>query len=458
VTRPLTAGPMVELSDATLVVFVSDVHMGGDPGADLFESHDELAALFVELGAHPGPVELVLAGDIFDLLRVGEIPPGEDRASVTLARPEYAALVEAWRSFAAGQDRRVVYLPGNHDVEVWWNPDVQRTLQRAGLVHEFSLTYGARYRSAPDRLIFSEHGNQLDESNARKDYDDPSESPLGDHVVTDLIRPISPRAHLTRGIPLRDLSNVHPLALVPEWLAGRLFYLLLGRVVTYVLLPLLATVAVAYALVYVVATARGEIPDAAVVDAVFATIGLLVAVLLVAFVLAFAVLRRLLHRSIEFIAPHLAGINEEMASLERVQQLKDLNALLPNRSDVTYRDLDVFVWGHSHAPSLTLVEHRQDDIGIAASCGCWLRQLHPIRAHFGAPPVFLSRFVLTHVRVVRSPNGLRAELWEHVRHANQRLMWIERLAVLGRLSPMTDPVGPRVMSTATIPAETPKNR
>jgi UDP-2,3-diacylglucosamine pyrophosphatase LpxH len=175
VTTRSTDDRIVELSDATLVAFVSDTHMGGDPGADLFESHDELAALFTELAAHPGPVELVLAGDIFDLLRVGEVPPGENRASVTLARAEYAALFEAWRSFAAADDRRVVYLPGNHDVEVWWNRDVQRTLERAGLVHEFSLTYGARYRSAPDRLIFCEHGNQVDDSNARKDYDDPSE-------------------------------------------------------------------------------------------------------------------------------------------------------------------------------------------------------------------------------------------------------------------------------------------
>jgi hypothetical protein len=163
-------------------------------------------------------------------------------------------------------------------------------------------------------------------------------------VVSDLIRLISPRSRVTDRIPLRDLSNISPLALIPEWLAGRLFYDLLGRVVTYVLVPLFVAFAAAYGLVYVVAAVRGETPDASVVEVVFTAIGLSALVLLVAFVLSFAVLRRVLRRSITFIGPHLAGINEAMASLERVQQLKDRDELVPNRSDVTYRDLDIFVW------------------------------------------------------------------------------------------------------------------
>jgi hypothetical protein len=45
--------------------------------------------------------------------------------------------------------------------------------------------------------------------------------------------------------------------------------------------------------------------------------------------------------------------------------------------------------------------------------------------------VFVPRFVLTHVRVLADPDGLRVELWEHVRQAPSRLRWIERLAILG---------------------------
>jgi UDP-2,3-diacylglucosamine pyrophosphatase LpxH len=65
---------VLELSSDTLVVFVSDSHIGGDPGCDGFESPQELEALFEELTQREGPVELILAGDFFDFLQIGEVP------------------------------------------------------------------------------------------------------------------------------------------------------------------------------------------------------------------------------------------------------------------------------------------------------------------------------------------------------------------------------------------------
>src|ERR687894_3033107 len=99
------------LRDDTLIVFLSDTHIGGDEGHDIFESPEELTALLEELSAHDGPVELVLAGDFFDFLEIGEVPDAENRASVTISRPEYRTLFFALREFAAGVGRRVIYLP-----------------------------------------------------------------------------------------------------------------------------------------------------------------------------------------------------------------------------------------------------------------------------------------------------------------------------------------------------------
>ena len=61
------------------MVFVSDSHIGGDPGCDGFESPAELEALFEELAALKRPVELILAGDFFDFLQIGEAPEGRGR-------------------------------------------------------------------------------------------------------------------------------------------------------------------------------------------------------------------------------------------------------------------------------------------------------------------------------------------------------------------------------------------
>jgi hypothetical protein len=79
------------LPDETLLVFLSDTHIGGSSGSDIFESAAELTMLLVHLHHHEGPVELVLAGDILDLLRLGDPGRGEDLVAATLARPESRA-------------------------------------------------------------------------------------------------------------------------------------------------------------------------------------------------------------------------------------------------------------------------------------------------------------------------------------------------------------------------------
>ena len=146
---------------------------------DIFESPQELTTLLEELAAHDVPVELVLAGDFFDFLQIGETPHTENRSSATISRPEYRELFCALRSFAGGEDRRVVYLPGNHDAEVWWNPEIRSTLREEGLVDEFELFYAARFESVPGRIVYCEHGNQFDPANTITDYDDPLDTPSG---------------------------------------------------------------------------------------------------------------------------------------------------------------------------------------------------------------------------------------------------------------------------------------
>ena len=132
---------MPDLDNDTLIVFVSDTHIGGDPGCDGFESPKELGALFEELAGRDGPVELILAGDFFDFLQIGEVPEGMDRASLTMSREEYRDLFAALKRFREGEGRRVIYLPGNHDAESFWNQEIQETLREEGMVDEFAYYY-----------------------------------------------------------------------------------------------------------------------------------------------------------------------------------------------------------------------------------------------------------------------------------------------------------------------------
>ena len=231
---------MLELCENTLVVFVSDSHIGGDPGCDGFESPEELEALFAELADREGPVELILAGDLFDFLQIGEVPEGTNRAALTISRPEYRSLFAALGRFREAEGKRVIYLPGNHDAEGWWNPKIQETLRERGLVDEFAYHYLATIEvGGRRRTIYCEHGNQLDPANTVEDYHDPLDTPLGHHVVTDFTRRIAPYGEVSPGLDLSEIKMVYPLVAIPGWVASRYFYDFAGKVVSYLLLPLL---------------------------------------------------------------------------------------------------------------------------------------------------------------------------------------------------------------------------
>jgi 3',5'-cyclic AMP phosphodiesterase CpdA len=212
-----------QLPDDTLLVFLSDTHIGGTAGSDIFESATELTLLVEDLNRHDGPVELVLTGDFLDLLRMGDVGRGEDLVAATIALPDHRELFAALRTFAKGPEHRVVYVVGNHDAEIWWNPRIQRSLRQAGLVDVFALSYLASFASQPEQLVYCEHGNQFDPSNTLVDYANPLDTPVGAHVVTELVRPIGSGIAVTRSVDLREVSYVFPLAAIPQWVAGRIF-------------------------------------------------------------------------------------------------------------------------------------------------------------------------------------------------------------------------------------------
>src|SRR5215213_8100665 len=301
---------MRRLQEVTLVVFVSDSHIGGDPGCDGFESPEELGARFEELAGHEGPVELILAGDFFDFLQISPPPSGTNRVALTLSRPEYAGMFETLKRFNEGEHNRVIYLPGNHDAEMWWNPEIQETLKEQGLVDEFALSYLASIEAGGERrTIYCEHGNQFDPANTIEDYGDPLDTPLGHHVVTDFTRRVAPFGEVARGLDLSEVKNVYPLVEIPRWIASRYFYGAMGLVTAYLLLPLLVAYAVYRGVAYTLAIANdilsysptiflGSYQELPWVHRFFLDIGIFGLLILLIFAIFFLVIRRVVRGTI----------------------------------------------------------------------------------------------------------------------------------------------------------------
>jgi len=432
-----------KLSNDTLVVFLSDSHIGGDAGRSIFESPDELVRLFDDIDGHDGPVELVLAGDFFDLLRVATVPEGSTRAAVTMARPEYAALFARLRAFTASPRRHVIYLPGNHDAEVWWNAAIHDGLVRDGLVHELALAYAATYEAEPATIIYSEHGNEFDPPNRITDYNDRLDTPLGDHIVTDII-PRLPTGRAAAALQLDDIDRVYPLSILPEWVAGRLFYALVTQAVRWLLVPIVVAYVAFETIAFLIGVGRKSI------NTLFIDVTYDVALVLLAFSCFFLLARRMANRALRTPSAHNEQGEAVDATVAKIRTMLEAGETPPLGRDVT-GDIAVFVSGHTHAPSFTPFQRRGGRTGALVNSGCWLRQLQAVPTFFRLPTVFFSRFVLTHVRVYRASDGTRVELWEQPRPAKQEFRIAERLAVLGRVprEPAAD-APPRVLASATV--------
>jgi UDP-2,3-diacylglucosamine pyrophosphatase LpxH len=377
----------------------------------------------------------VLAGDFFDFLRMAQTGDvGANRAAVTLERPEYQAMFAALGRFAAGDGHRVTYLPGNHDAELWWNPAIRAELERRGLVHSFALSYGVAFASQPQRIVYCEHGNEFDPDNVIRDYNDPLDTPLGEHIVTEIVPRLPARGWIADALQIKEVERVFPLGVIPEWVAGRLFYALVTQAFLLLLLPLL----VAYVGFEMVSFAMGE--GVRAVNTLFVKIAYDILLLVAVFSVFFLLARRIANRAIR-AAPRRVPEAEQIR--QRLEQ-----GVTPPLAGALDGEIAVFVYGHTHAPDLSGFTAPSGARGVIVNSGCWLRQLQSLRTYFGTPKVYLSRFVQTHVRIAVRDGAMQVELWEHPRPSRPRLRVVERLAVLNWL-----PVQPEEAAPPRIRAE-----
>ncbi|MCS6912101.1 MAG: metallophosphoesterase [Myxococcota bacterium] len=155
---------------------VSDLHLGGPPGHQIFNQGNRLAALVDQLRSRPRhrQVALVLNGDIVDFLaEEGAAYLSPDRAVPMLERifrdPAFAPVWQALGRFVKTPGRLLVLVLGNHDVELAL-PRVQQRL--LGELCGEDATARARVRLAMDgggfvarvgqAQVFCTHGNEVD--------------------------------------------------------------------------------------------------------------------------------------------------------------------------------------------------------------------------------------------------------------------------------------------------------
>ncbi len=309
------------------------------------------------------------------------------------------------------------------------------------------------------RVIYCEHGNQLDPPNTVEDYQDPLDTPLGHHVVMDFTRRVAPYGEVAHRLDLSEIKNVYPLVAIPQWLASRYFYNFAGKTISHLLLPLLVAYLIYRIVAHLLAVTRGDptrlasgVQELPVAHLLFMEIVAFGLTALLIFAVFFLVTRRAGRRALSAMSsgegPHRSRAEVARSKLRAVAT----GAIPPPMSTFAAPlDLDVFISGHTHLPSLEVVEKTDGRSTVVVNSGCWLRQLQPVTPHLKGPPVFVSRFVLTYVRVFVRGARLEVELCEWPKPAEQSLTRLERL-LSWNLRPSQPPPDskPRVRASSTV--------
>ena len=266
-------------------------------------------------------------------------------------------------------------------------------------------------------------------------------------------------ASIASAVKFSELAMVYPLVAIPRWVASRYFYDFLGKALAYLLLPLLGINAVFRMISYLRARNR-RVPSRGVAGDLRGLPGgrtpliafaLFSLTNLALFAIFFLVVRRAVRKALDSMSPDGGPGYRPEDTQGLIKDMLRGDTGPPMAPSIDPKTIDVFVSGHTHIPSLTEMERRDGRRAVIVNSGCFLRQLNPISPRLKGPPVFVSRFVLTHARVYVRDGSLHVELREHPKCARQRLSRIERLLSWGRKPPEPpSDAGPRVRATATL--------
>ncbi len=223
----------IDIAPGAEILLTSDLHLHDTPTEASRWAEEKVSTALEEL---TGPALLVLAGDVIELW-AGEKP---DAAGALAAHPRFA---EAVRSFAGGENRRVVCLPGNHDGRLGWDP-VAADAVKAGLGAELAFAVDLALTTADGRrVVHVEHGHRWDPANRFEDPRQPLDTPLGQHVVQEVLPEMATTADSSLLHGLEGLSDPRTF---PSFVSSRVFYRRVVKDLRWLLIPIVIAIGTHY--------------------------------------------------------------------------------------------------------------------------------------------------------------------------------------------------------------------
>jgi UDP-2,3-diacylglucosamine pyrophosphatase LpxH len=376
---PLPRPDVADLLDVAVpeggtVLIASDLHL---PPERTDVSGRSCAALVARLTELDGPLTVVLAGDIAELLGFSEATATD----ILRAHDDLCAALLA----VTARGGQVIYTIGNHDGDLAWDvksADAVWELMGARLCLAADLVFAdGQGGTGQVKKIRVEHGHQLDPYNCFHDPRNSLDTPIGHHVVREVI----PRIEwLGRGW----VDGAHEMADptdFPSFIASRLVYRKLIRHLWWLIAIPLALLILVRVPAWV--SFRSHHPDTGVWIHRSVILGYGAVVDLVVIIALVAILARRAWLAVSALALDERGYGQNKAARQRAE-------------DLVGDGYQGFVSGHTHHPELRTA----GGSGFYANSGSCTSVVEALGGRLGLPPAYVRSQQVCWVEIA-NPGG-----------------------------------------------------
>lgn len=375
--------------------FISDLHIGGDEALGACDYEQELVSFLEEIAGRRENAELLIIGDIFGFWEFTGIQ-GSQKLSAVM--DQFPNIFSAFRK--AGETLRITMLPGNHDYEIACYPEFVDMLKSCNIRLERSP---AVTRKIGGHDIWIEHGNQHDAYNHMPDFGNPHAHPIGYFITSSVVSTAGRHSKFGRYNWLKDIQSVYPSEQIPYWVMSNYFYHEMSPLLRWLILP--------FALfsgfeIFVLGGAALEWFGLTNTNIFFnnwilsglGIFGNLVQIILIVntfffiSLIALAVPLYLIWRDLKAALRRFRIVlDPSELSSEKEQQYLDAAVQVFDR----YPDTAVYVYGHTHFPSLRRLGRR-----VVINTGTWLKRFDAVPARLKMlPKVYVPFFCLNYFKI-----------------------------------------------------------
>ena len=408
--------------------FISDLHIGGDEALGVCDYEQELIAFLEDLPGREEDAELLLIGDIFGLWEFTDIQ-GPEKLNAVLE--QFPGIIRALRK--AGETIKITMLPGNHDYEIACYPEFVEVLSSYNIHLERSP---AVTRTIGKHTIWIEHGNQQDAYNRMRDFGTPHAQPIGYFLTSSIVSTAGKHSKFGRYNWLKDIQSVYPSEQIPYWVMSNYFYHEMSPLLRWLIVPFVLFAGIEIFVLGGAALEWFELTDTNIFlnNRILSGLGILGNLVQIIFIIntflflsliALGVPLYLIWRDFKKALERFRiVVDPSELSSEKEQQYIDAAHKVFDRSP----EIDVFVYGHTHFPSLRRFGRR-----VVINTGTWLKRFDavPNRLRF-LPKVYVPSFCLNYFRMGETEGRAVIEYHRIDKKPPEDLSLLQRLLTFGK--------------------------